>query len=234
MLRLVAPLTPALGEIIGTAATIPESVGKVLTPVAGSLPNLLQPVQKTVPELLAPVGNALPTLPGIGKIEPPLGAVTTPLPDLPSLPSGPGGPAGSAPGDDILTPAAPVNPADPFGPGSPVGGPAPPAAGSGGPGEGSFLSTPLSPLTSSTTNALSARAAPPATPGNGPEDSPSTPLPAPGPAFSTGGVGGWFFVPLAALMALVGLSAPAILRRLRESAALPSPTPFVCALERPG
>ena len=37
-----------------------------------------------------------------------------------------------------------------------------------------------------------------------------------------------------ALMALVGLSAPAIMRRLREAAALPAPTPFVCALERPG
>ena len=227
-------------------ALLPDSVGNLLAPVTGSLPTLLQPVQNTVPQLLAPVQNVLPTLPGIGKIQPPLGAVTNPLPELPTPPA-PSAPA-AGPSDNPAGPLAPggspAPPADPFGPGSPLSWPGsaaaesgdPVFAGAGGfPGAGSFLGTPPSALASTATNFVSASAVPPAEPGNGPQDSPSIPLPsAPGPAFSPGAAGGWFFIPLAALMALVGLSAPAIMRRLREAAALPAPTPFVCALERPG
>jgi hypothetical protein len=42
------------------------------------------------------------------------------------------------------------------------------------------------------------------------------------------------FVPIAALLALLALVAPAIDRRRRETPAFSAPTPFVCALERPG
>jgi hypothetical protein len=61
------------------------------------------------------------------------------------------------------------------------------------------------------------------------------PLPAPGsPGAIAPGSGGPIFVPLAALLALLALVAPAILRRLGEVPGFPPPTPFVCALERPG
>lgn len=42
------------------------------------------------------------------------------------------------------------------------------------------------------------------------------------------------FVPVAGLLALLALAAPATFRRLREMSAFAAPTPFVCALERPG
>lgn|GEM_PF-3124931 len=48
------------------------------------------------------------------------------------------------------------------------------------------------------------------------------------------GSGATFFVPIVALLALLALALPAILRRLREPPDFPAPTPFVCALERPG
>ena len=65
------------------------------------------------------------------------------------------------------------------------------------------------------------------------------PLPpgGPPPANAPGGVanfGGSGFVPLAALLALLALAAPATLRRLGEVPCFPAPSPFVCALERPG
>ena len=66
-----------------------------------------------------------------------------------------------------------------------------------------------------------------------------TPLEDPGqlpgsPGATAPGTGASFFVPLAALLALLALAAPAILRRFREVPDFRSPTPFVCALERPG
>lgn len=62
-----------------------------------------------------------------------------------------------------------------------------------------------------------------------------TPLPAPeSPGAAAPGSAGSFFVPLAALLALLALVAPATRRRLREVPGFPAPTPFVCALERPG
>ncbi len=48
------------------------------------------------------------------------------------------------------------------------------------------------------------------------------------------GSGGSTLVPIAALLALLALVAPAISRRLREMADLSPPLPFACALERPG
>lgn len=48
------------------------------------------------------------------------------------------------------------------------------------------------------------------------------------------GSGGSFFAPIAALLALLALVAPAVLRRLGEVPDCRPPTPFVCALERPG
>jgi hypothetical protein len=64
---------------------------------------------------------------------------------------------------------------------------------------------------------------------------PSAPIPeSPGSAAPGPGSNGSFFVPLAALLALLALVAPATFRRLREVPDLPAPTPFVCALERPG
>lgn len=67
----------------------------------------------------------------------------------------------------------------------------------------------------------------------------SAPLDVPGPlprspGVAVGGSGASFFVPIAALLALLALVAPAIHRRLREAPDFPVPTPFVCALERPG
>jgi hypothetical protein len=61
------------------------------------------------------------------------------------------------------------------------------------------------------------------------------PVPLPGaPAAAVSSSGDAFFVPIAALLALLALVAPAIFRRLREVPNFPAPTPFVCALERPG
>jgi hypothetical protein len=60
------------------------------------------------------------------------------------------------------------------------------------------------------------------------------PLQAPGGATTAAGSSGSSFVPLVALLALLALAAPAIRRRLRVVPDFRAPTPFVCALERPG
>lgn len=60
-----------------------------------------------------------------------------------------------------------------------------------------------------------------------------TPLPS-SPQGEVSGAGGFSFVPIAGLLALLALAAPTIFRRLGELAGFPAPTPFVCALERPG
>jgi hypothetical protein len=61
------------------------------------------------------------------------------------------------------------------------------------------------------------------------------PLPAPRlPGAIAPGSGDAFFVPFAALLALLALVAPASMRRLREAPDFRAATPFVCALERPG
>ncbi|HEX5376134.1 MAG TPA: hypothetical protein VFW48_08240 [Solirubrobacterales bacterium] len=65
-----------------------------------------------------------------------------------------------------------------------------------------------------------------------PLDGPITP--APGSSGAAAGPTGSFFVPLAALLALLALAAPAVLRRFGEAPDFRPPTPFVCALERPG
>lgn len=54
------------------------------------------------------------------------------------------------------------------------------------------------------------------------------------PAIAVGDAGGASSVPVVALLALLALAAPAARRRLGEVAAFRPPTPFVCALERPG
>jgi MYXO-CTERM domain-containing protein len=65
--------------------------------------------------------------------------------------------------------------------------------------------------------------------------SPELPPPAPrSPATAVGDAGGPSSVPVVALLALLALVAPAALRRLGEVAAFRPPSPFVCALERPG
>jgi hypothetical protein len=56
-------------------------------------------------------------------------------------------------------------------------------------------------------------------------------LPSP---LTASGLGGSSFVPLAALLALLALAASATLRRLGKVPDCRPPTPFVCALERPG
>lgn len=68
---------------------------------------------------------------------------------------------------------------------------------------------------------------------------PNNPLPArPAPPFrspgATPGSGGSLFVPVVALLALLALAAPATFRRRMEVPDFLAPTPFVCALERPG
>jgi hypothetical protein len=64
---------------------------------------------------------------------------------------------------------------------------------------------------------------------------PDFPLPSPSLPDAVGsGSGGAFFVPFAALLALLALVAPASTRRLRAAPDFRAPTPFVCALERPG
>ncbi len=61
---------------------------------------------------------------------------------------------------------------------------------------------------------------------------PSVPLP--GSSGVANGAPGSFFVPFAALFALLALTAPATRRRLEEAPAFRPSTPFVCGLERPG
>ena len=69
----------------------------------------------------------------------------------------------------------------------------------------------------------------------GDRPAPGDPLPAPFEAPGAGaGSSGSFFVPLAALLALLALAAPASFRRRREAPGFLAPVPFVCALERPG
>ncbi|HMJ71761.1 MAG TPA: hypothetical protein VK471_00190 [Solirubrobacterales bacterium] len=63
----------------------------------------------------------------------------------------------------------------------------------------------------------------------------NAPQPAPGSSQDgAAGAGGTSFIPIAALLALLALAAPAICRRLGGGPALRPQTPFVCALERPG
>ncbi len=67
------------------------------------------------------------------------------------------------------------------------------------------------------------------------QDAPApAPSPAPSPAAVPGAGGITFFVPVAALIALLALSAPATRRRFRRAGFLQPSVPFVCALERPG
>ncbi len=252
----VGSILPVVGGLTGGAATIPESVGKTLAPLMGALPTILGPVVKNdVPQVLAPVKGALSTLPEIGTLLPPLGALTNPIthlslpvPHLPLFHPSPPAPASSSPGSPagggVPAPAAGAPTTPPASPSYDVwlkrasgpGGSVPTGLGRGGlGGPDGFMATPGSTFGPAGSGVLSAPSAPPIEPGNGPQNSPQAPLPAPsGTTSLTGGFGGSFFVPIAALMALVGLSAPAILRRLREAAALPAPTPFICALERPG
>jgi hypothetical protein len=63
------------------------------------------------------------------------------------------------------------------------------------------------------------------------DPSPSAPE---SPGAIASGLGGSFFVPFVALLALLALVAAAALRRLTEAPDFRAPTPFVCALERPG
>jgi hypothetical protein len=64
---------------------------------------------------------------------------------------------------------------------------------------------------------------------------PDLPPPVPqSPATAVGSSGGSSFVPVVALLALLALVAPTARRRLGEVADFRAPTPFVCALERPG
>ncbi len=76
------------------------------------------------------------------------------------------------------------------------------------------------------------------TPRNGaPVPSVPVPLPAPSPGssgFAPGGAGTYFVPLLLGLVALVALSTPGVLRRLRSGPVMCSPALFVCALERPG
>jgi hypothetical protein len=61
------------------------------------------------------------------------------------------------------------------------------------------------------------------------------PPPAPeSPATAVADSGGTSFVPIAALLALLALVAPAATRRLGKAPDFRAPTPFTCALERPG
>jgi hypothetical protein len=60
------------------------------------------------------------------------------------------------------------------------------------------------------------------------------PTPAPGSTQAAAGSSGSTFIPLAALLALLALAAPATGRRLGKAADFRPPVPFVCALERPG
>jgi hypothetical protein len=63
----------------------------------------------------------------------------------------------------------------------------------------------------------------------------NVPLPVPtSPEAIAPGSGNVLFVPFVALLALLALVAPASLRRLWEAPDFRAPTPFVCALERPG
>lgn len=77
-----------------------------------------------------------------------------------------------------------------------------------------------------------------APPSEAPGQHPSPSGPGPVSGLSTnaapGPGGGNFFVPIAALLALLALAAPAISRRAKEALVAPVPSRFVCALERPG
>lgn len=87
------------------------------------------------------------------------------------------------------------------------------------------LSTPhAAALTSSTVKHLGGSPTPSQAPSPAPES----------PANAVPDSGGTSFVPIVALLALLALVAPATLRRLGKGWDFHAPTPFVCALERPG
>jgi hypothetical protein len=79
-----------------------------------------------------------------------------------------------------------------------------------------------------TTGGHSGQAGPP---GPAPLDGPPR---APAPEAVASASANSLFTPFVALLVLLALAAPTSLRRLREAAAVRAPTPFVCALERPG
>jgi hypothetical protein len=95
---------------------------------------------------------------------------------------------------------------------------------------------PIDPAAASATTASSIHPSSGAAPSHPADRAPlDGPQPSPGSAGqATPGPAGSFFVPLAALLALLALVAPATLRRFREVPDLPAPALFVCALERPG
>jgi hypothetical protein len=70
--------------------------------------------------------------------------------------------------------------------------------------------------------------------GTGPSGPVPLDIPPPPPGAIAPASGDSTFVPFVALLALLALVAAASLRRLREAPDFRAPTPFVCALERPG
>lgn len=69
-----------------------------------------------------------------------------------------------------------------------------------------------------------------------PSPDPAAPLPLPAPLSGSASPGGGFtsFILIAALMALLAIAAPALLRRFIDTGGIGPPVAFVCALERPG
>jgi hypothetical protein len=107
-----------------------------------------------------------------------------------------------------------------------------PLSGASGSSTGDLRLVPAAAVAAAGGSSVVERFANPAPPGG------DRPPPPPGSPLQTqlgaSGTGSSPFVPIAALLALLALAAPAIFRRLGELADFRAPTPFVCALERPG
>ena len=241
-----------------TSRTIDETVGGVPAAVDRTVGGVTRVVNRAAAELPAvPVPDptaGLPTVPGVGKV--PIldrpadsggGPGSPPAPfagtDAPGGGGGSPAPAGAPAASAVPTPVPPISEAArPGGLELGVEGIRDAAGGVGHEALDRHAATPAAtalgagggPLTIA---ASSASSTPSPQSAEHPAPAPERPGPPPlfpAPSSASSGPGGVIFVPFAALIALLALSAPATFSRLREVAGPRAATPFVCALERPG
>ena len=234
-----APAIPSIGSITAAAEQTGRKVDRLVSTISAAAS---APIGAAIDDSLPLIGPALaPTLQsalsavgidetldlGTGVLAPVLNGLKEAVRPLQGL---------AVPPSPAALPVPPIGP----GPGAPWSPPAPPQTSLPGASSTSlalhFPSPRTGPLALLTpTPSSSFGVAPVAAGDEKPSPPPIAPPPtAPSPSGSPSGSSGPIFIPLAALTVLVALLAPALLRRLREGPGIPVPTPFVCALERPG
>jgi hypothetical protein len=222
----VSGLTERTAEVAETGREVVRAPVAVIEEAAQTPPlaAILDFIASSVTESALPaIGGLLPPVTPPAGMDPPASPAGGPTSNPAPMPSLSGSVAGVALATETQA-AAPLGLAEYL---RAVGGAAPPRAAVAQ----STAAAAASPLWDRYATAADLGPSASGHPSPSPADSPMQPSDS--PAIGAGS-GGSLFVPLAALLALLALAAPATFRRRMEVPELPAPTPFVCALERPG